>query len=286
MGAFGARSKHQPSEVNLGKARNPVVVMGQNYLSANISQYFDLRGPSLVIDTACSSALVGMNMAAQALSTGEIEAAVVGGVSLLDTDSSHKIFEKRGILSQEPQFHIFDKRAGGIVLGEGAGMILLKALDKAIKDGDQIYAVIKGLAINNDGRTAGPATPNLQAQKEVLQRALQKSGRNADEISYIEANGSGTEVTDLLELKAIQSVYRTNSKSPLGLGSMKPNIGHPLCAEGIASFIKVVLMLANKGLVPFLSGEHPMTHYDIEASPFYFCKELSTRLLEAKPHVP
>lgn len=272
---IGARSRHQPGEAQLIKARNPVVAMGQNYLAANISQFFDLRGPSLVIDTACSSALVGMNMAVQALTSGEIDAAVVGGVSLLNTDESHRIFEKRGILSREPKFHIFDKRAGGIVLGEGAGMVLLKNLDNALRDGDEIYAVIKGLAINNDGRTAGPATPNLQAQKDVLLRALQKSGRNAREISYIEANGSGTEVTDLLELKAIQAVYRAESGLPLGMGSMKPNIGHPLCAEGIASFIKVVLMLYNKGLVPFLSGEQPMTHYDIGSSPFYFCREFT-----------
>jgi len=272
---IGARSEHQPSEASLSKARNPVVAMGQNYLAANISQFFDLRGPSLVIDTACSSALVGMNMAVQALNSGEIEAAVVGGVSLLNNDRSHRIFEKRGILNRERQFHIFDKRSGGVVLGEGAGIILLKTLPRAIEDGDEVYAVIKGIAINNDGRTAGPATPNLQAQKEVLERALLKSGRNVEEISYIEANGSGTEVTDLLELKAIQSVYRAHCNSPLGVGSMKPNIGHPLCAEGIASFIKVVLMLANKGLVPFLSGEQPMTHYDIEASPFYFSRELT-----------
>jgi len=272
---IGARSQHQPGEARITKARNPVVATGQNYLAANISQFFDLRGPSLVIDTACSSALVGMNMAVQALKAGEIEAAVVGGVSLLDTDRSHRIFEKRGILSTDHKYHIFDKRAGGIVLGEGAGMILIKNLDSALRDGDKIYSVIKGLAINNDGRTAGPATPNLQAQKDVLLSALIKSGKNAGEISYIEANGSGTEVTDLLELKAVQSVYRAESSLPMAMGSIKPNIGHPLCAEGIASFIKVVLMLYNKGLVPFLSGEQPMTHYDIEASPFYFCRELT-----------
>ena len=125
------------------------------------------------------------------------------------------------------------------------------------------------------GRTAGPATPNLQAQKEVLQTALTKSGKKPEEISYIDVNGSGSEVTDLLELKAIQSIYRSSNTVPLGLGSMKPNIGHPLCAEGIASFIKVVLMLQHRQWVPFLSGEQPMTHYDMESSPFYFCRKLT-----------
>lgn len=270
----GARSQYQPKEEELNNSRNPVVVMGQNYLSANISQFFDFRGPSLVIDTACSSSLVGMNMAIQDLKTGETEGALVGGISLLSNDKTHRIFEQRGILSEEKDFHIFDKRANGVVLGEGIGMVYLKTVEKALKDGDKIFAVIKGLAVNNDGRTAGPATPNLQAQKQVLEKALTKSKKKPTEISYIEVNGSGTEVTDLLELKAIQAVYGTENPLSWGLGSMKPNIGHPLCAEGIASFIKVVLMLHNNKFVPFLSGMEAMSHFDIEASPFYFNREL------------
>ncbi|QIC04840.1 SDR family NAD(P)-dependent oxidoreductase [Brevibacillus sp. 7WMA2] len=272
---LGARAQHWPDEERLRQARNPIVAVGQNYLAANISQFFDLRGPSLVIDTACSSALVGMNMGIQALLSGEVEAALVGGVSLLNGDFSHRLFEQRGILSKEPDFHVFDQRASGVVLGEGAGMVLLKTVNQAQKDGDRIYAVIKGIAINNDGRTAGPATPNVHAQKEVMQRALDKSGREAKDVAYIETNASGSEVTDLLELKAIQSVYRSNNTLPCALGSMKPNIGHPLSAEGIASFIKVVLMLQNRRFVPFLSGEQPMKHFDMENSPFYFHRKLT-----------
>ena len=267
---IGGRSQHIPDEASLSKARNPIVVLGQNYLAANISQFFDIRGPSLVLDTACSSALVGMNMAIQALKSGDIEAAVVGGVSLLSTDGALRMFEQRGILNHGPSFHIFDPRASGIIAGEGSGMVLLKTLNQALEDGDRIYAVIKALSVNNDGRTAGPATPNIQAQKDVMQDALDKSGRKPEEISYIEVNGSGSEVTDLLELKAIQSVYRSDNQTPCGLGSMKPNIGHPLCAEGIAGFIKVVAMLNYGQLVPFLSGEHPMKHFNMEDSPFYF----------------
>jgi polyketide synthase PksN len=271
---LGGRSQHHPDEFSLRQAINPIVTLGQNYLAANISQFFDLRGPSIVVDTACSSALIGMNMAIQALNNGEIESAIVGGVSLLNTDEPHRLFQQRGILSSEPSFHIFDQRSSGVVLGEGVGMVLLKTVDQAIEDGDHIYAVIKALAINNDGRTAGPATPNLHAQKEVLQTALARSGKKAEEIIYMEANGSGSEVTDLLELKAIQSVYRPSSIFPLALGSVKPNIGHPLCAEGIASFIKVVLMLQHRQFVPFLSGEKSMTHYNIESSPFHFYRKL------------
>jgi acyl transferase domain-containing protein/acyl carrier protein len=270
---LGARSQHHPGDDALLAARNPIVAVGQNYLAANISQFLDLRGPSLVVDTACSSALVGLNMAVQALRNGDIQGAMVGGIHLLTTDQAHKIFEQRGILNPSPHFHVFDGRSGGIVPGEGAGMVLLKTVEQAIQDGDRIYAVIQGMAVNNDGRTAGPAAPNLEAQRGVLRAALANSGKKPEEITYIETNGSGTEVTDLLELKTIQSVYRGESWGPLGLGSIKPNIGHPLCAEGIAGLIKVVLMLHHGQLVPFLSGQEPMAHYDIKASPFYFVRE-------------
>nr|WP_255298558.1 non-ribosomal peptide synthetase [Brevibacillus dissolubilis] len=274
---LGGRSQHKPTEENLLHARNPIVAVGQNYLAANISQFFDVRGPSLVLDTACSSAMVGMNMAVQALRSGDIEAAVVGGVSLLQSDATHRLFEQRDILCPEPTFHVFDERADGVVLGEGVGMVLLKTVKQAMQDGDSIYAVIKAAAINNDGRTAGPATPNLQAQKDVMQAALAKSGKKPEEIGYIEANGSGSMVTDLLELKAIQSIYRPATVAgshPLGLGSIKPNIGHPLCAEGIASFIKVVLMLGHRQFVPFLSGDQPMKHFDREAANITFSRAL------------
>jgi 3-oxoacyl-(acyl-carrier-protein) synthase/acyl carrier protein len=272
---LGARSGHQPTPLELDRARNPIVAVGQNYFASNISQFFDLRGPSMVVDTACSSALVAMNLAIHSLERGEIDSALVGGVGLLNDDSAHRMFEKRHLLSGEPSFHVFDRRASGIVLGEGAGFVMIKSLHRALEDGDSIYAVIKGLAVNNDGRTAGPATPNLQAHKDVMQQALQQSGKRADEIRYIEANGSGSEVTDLLELKAIESVYRPIGAEPCSLGSIKPNIGHPLCAEGIAGFIKLVLMLQKQQCVPFLSGQEAMQYYQIDASAFSFCRRLA-----------
>jgi acyl transferase domain-containing protein/NAD(P)-dependent dehydrogenase (short-subunit alcohol dehydrogenase family)/acyl carrier protein len=270
---LGARSRHNPGEALLRDARNPIVAFGQNYLAANLSHFFDLNGPSLVTDTACSSALVAMNLAIQAIISNEVSAALVGGVSLLDTDAYHRIFQQRGILSPDQSFHIFDQRAHGVVLGEGVGMVLLRKLEDAVRDGNTIYGVIKGIAINNDGRTAGPATPNLKAQKEVMQRALEKSGLRPEEVGHIEGNGSGSMITDLLELKAIESVYRQHNKVPCSLGSVKPNIGHPLCAEGIAGFIKAVLMLSQQELVPFLSGNQPLKHYSVESSPFYFSRQ-------------
>ncbi|WP_269084302.1 type I polyketide synthase, partial [Streptomyces sp. 150FB] len=266
----GGRAAHMPDEERLAQARNPVVITGQNYLSANISQFFDLRGPSLVVDTACSSALVAMDMAARALRAGDIESAVVAGVSLLENDKPYDLFGRRGLLNPGKEFHLFDRRAAGLILGEGVGVVVLKPLRRAQADGDRVLAVLKGIAINNDGRTAGPATPNLQAHKEVMAEALAQSGVGPEDVGWVEANGSGTTVTDLLELKAVQAVYRTGSARPVAIGSVKPNIGHPLTAEGIAAFIKVVLMLHHQEQVPFRSGQEPLDHFDVAASPLYF----------------
>ncbi|WP_313912526.1 SDR family NAD(P)-dependent oxidoreductase [Tahibacter sp.] len=270
---LGARGQYHADPVSLRDAVNPILALGQNYLASNVSQFFDLRGPSLVVDTACSSALVALNMAMQGLRGGEIDAALVGGVSLLNGPGALRMFEQRGIL-QRGEFHIFDRRAQGAILGEGVGMVVLKRHAQAVADGDQIYALVRAAAVNNDGRTAGPTAPNVHAQKDVMRRALDRSGWRAADISHIDVNGSGSEITDLLELRAIEAVYRPDRAQPCELGSMKPNIGHPLCAEGIASLIKVVLMLHHGQRVPFLSAREPMAHYDLDASPFRFSRQL------------
>ncbi len=279
---LGGRGRAALDPSALRSTRNPIVVAGQNYLAANVSHFFDISGPSLVIDTACSSALVGMSMAAQALRGGEISAAIVGGVSLLGGDQEQAIFEQRGLLSAGPEFHLFDERANGIILAEGVGLVLLKTEEQARRDGDTIYARITALACNNDGRTAGPATPNLERQTDLMLKVLAQAGLDARQIGYIETNGSGSKITDLLELKAIDAVYGRGanfsgaaSRESCALGSIKPNIGHPLCAEGIASFIKAVLMLHHASLVPFLSGQQPLRHFDLAASPFYFPRAAS-----------
>ncbi|MGY1495106.1 amino acid adenylation domain-containing protein [Streptomyces sp. QTS52] len=272
----GGRATHTPDPAALERAKNPVVVTGQNYLAANISQFFDFQGPSLVVDTACSSALVAMDMAVQALRTGSVESAVVAGVSLLADDRAHRVFGQRGLLNPGPEFHAFDGRAAGLVLGEGVGVVVLKPLAQAQADGDRVLAVLEGIAINNDGRTAGPATPNLRAQKDVMAEALALSGRAPQDIGWVETNASGSTVTDLLELKAIEGVYGAGParSTRLALGSVKPNIGHPLAAEGIAAFIKVVLMLHHRQQVPFRSGQQPLPHFDLDASAMYFPREL------------
>ncbi|MFF0836623.1 MULTISPECIES: SDR family NAD(P)-dependent oxidoreductase [unclassified Streptomyces] len=269
----GARGRGRADTGLVDAARNPIMAVGQNYLAANISQFFDWQGPAMVLDTACSSSLVAMKLATDALAAGSVDLAVVAGVSLLTDPSDHELFRRRGLLREDGEFHVFDRRAAGVVLGEGAGVVVLKPLAQAERDGDTVYAVIEGIAVNNDGRTAGPATPNLQAQQRVMRDALRRAGRSPGQLRYLEANGSGSQLTDLLELKAIQAVYRdgtTDSSPVLHLGSMKPNIGHPLCAEGIAAFIKVALMAHHQRLVPFLSGHQPMEHFSLDAAGLAF----------------
>ena len=265
---LGARAALPASDEFLEQARHPVRAVGQNYLAAGISQYFDLHGPSLVIDTACSSALVAMQSAIQAMRCGDLDAALVGGVSILDSDGPLRMFRQRGLYSESGAFHVFDGRADGVILGEGCGMVLLKPLERAQRDGDTVYALIDAVAVNSDGRSAGPSAPNIAAQIAVMQTALRASGRDAADISHIEVNGSGGEVSDLLELKAMLAAYGSDPAVRRSLGSIKPNMGHPLCAQGIASLIKVACMLHHRTLPPFLSAEQPMRHFDFTTSPF------------------
>lgn len=261
---IGARSRHNPDKNILRQSKNPIVALGQNYLAANVSQYFDFSGPSLVVDTACSSALTAMDIACKDLNNGDVHQAIIGGVNLLQTEEAQNIFKQRNLLNETGEFHVFDKKANGVILGEGIGMVMIKRLEDALKDGDKIEAIISGIAINNDGRTSGHATPNMEAQKGVMKKALNRAGAQPEEITHIETNGSGTELTDLLELKAIKSVYPGNLGIIRSLGSIKPNIGHPLCAEGIAGVIKLTLMLKHRSKVPFISGHGGMKHFDIK----------------------
>jgi polyketide synthase PksL len=282
VGVFlGGRSRHMPEEALLDVSSHPVRAIGQNYLSANLSQVFDLRGTSLLVDTACSSALVALQAATHALEHGDIEAAIVGGVSLLQGDEAHRLFARRGLLSPDDKFHIFDERASGIVLGEGAGLVLIRPLRDAVAAGDRVEAIVKAVAVNNDGRTAGPSSPSFAAQVDVMRSGLEKSGVGVDAVRYIEANGSGSQVTDLLELKAVHEVYPLGTV-PRSVGSAKPNLGHLLCAEGIAALIKAVLILKHRQIVPFRSAQRPLPHQPFPSSDLVFTRE-PMALSDARP---
>jgi acyl transferase domain-containing protein/D-arabinose 1-dehydrogenase-like Zn-dependent alcohol dehydrogenase/acyl carrier protein/SAM-dependent methyltransferase len=271
----GGRSSMSVDMNTILKAPNPILGAAQNYLATNISRFFNFAGPSVVIDTGCSSAITGMLFASDALRSKRITMAMVGGVSLLLTPDAHRLFAERKILSESGEFRIFDRQATGEVLGEGAGIVILRRLQDAIADGNQIYGVIKAISMNNDGRTLGPGSPNINAQKQVMIEALHSAGIGPEDVGYIEVNGGGSPVVDAVEIKALSDVYRLDDRNLRScfLGSVKPNIGHLLLVSGLAGFIRCVLSVYYKQIPPFLSATDLFEYYDFSASRIRFNRE-------------
>jgi polyketide synthase PksJ len=271
VGVFvGARVSNFSNKLN-NVIKESVVGTGQNFIAANTSHFFDLRGPSMVIDTACSSSLASIHLACQSLMLNESSIAIAGGVDILLDEKIYTTLSEAKALSPDGMCHTFDEKANGFVPGEGCGVVILKKLEQAISDKDYIYAVIDGSAINNDGHTMGVTTPNKEAQKEVIEEALSKTVTQVQSISYIETHGTGTLIGDPIELRALTEVFQkhTDEKKYCAVGSVKTNIGHLLSAAGIASFIKVVLCLQHKKLVPSLNCETPNPRFAFNESPFY-----------------
>lgn len=272
---IGTRTGGYPGRIEQPE-KGTIVGVGQNFIGARISDYFNWRGNNLVIDTACSSSLVSVHLACQSLREGEVDAALAGGVDLILDEMPYLTLSAAGALSPDGKCHTFDERANGFVPGEGAGALLLKRLDDALRDGDRIHAVIRGSAVNNDGRTMGITTPNLEAQVEVIEAALAKAGVSAAELSYVEAHGTGTLIGDPIELKALATVFKraTEARGFCAVGSVKTNIGHLLSAAGIAGLVKTALALDKKLLPPSLHCERPNPRFAFDASPFYVNREL------------
>jgi len=219
--------------------------------SNRVSYILDLRGPSLSVDTACSSGLLGVHLAVQSLRSRECDAALAGGVNLILSPETTIAFSKARMLSPDGHCRPFDAGANGYVRGEGCGMIVLKRLTDAVRDGDRVRAVIRGTAANQDGRTSGITAPSGRAQQAVIRAALAQAGLTADRVSYIEAHGTGTPLGDPIETQALVEVFRrrTEHDPALHVSSVKANIGHTETVSGIAGIIKVVLMLQH-GLIP------------------------------------
>ena len=269
------------SALTAGGMQHMLVNNIQNMIAARISDYYNLRGPSETIDTACSSSLVALNEACKSLRVGESELAMVGGIMLMTDPFLHIGFGMAEVLSDDGRSYVFDQRAKGFVLGEGAGLVLLKPYERALEDGDQILGVILGSAVNNDGHTMGVTVPNQEGQKEVIKMAIEDSGISPATISYLEAHGTGTLLGDPIEIKATTQVYReyTNELQYCAVGSVKSNIGHLLTAAGVASLIKVLLALQHRELVPTLNCDIPHPRFKFPETPFY-------PITEAKPWEP
>jgi len=236
-----------------------VTGMSFSTASGRISYFYGLEGPNIAIDTACSSSLVSVHLACQSLKNNECNMAIAGGVNLILTPEVHIGFCKMKALSPDGRCKSFDASADGLSRGEGCGIIVLKRLSDAKKNGDPILAIIKGSAINQDGKSNGLAAPNGLAQKNVIRKALKQADMKPDAVSYIEAHGSGTPLGDPIEMNALGSIYAThrNKSNPLFVGSVKANIGHLESAAGIASIIKTVLLINNHKIPPQLHFRVP-----------------------------
>ena len=250
-----------------------------NCIAANrISYGLDLRGPSVAIDTACSSSLVAVHLACQSLWLGESTLALAGGVNVLLLPTAMVGFTKSGFMAADGRCKTFDAAADGYVRSEGAGMVVLKPLRQAKRDGDQVYAVIRGGAVNQDGRSNGLTAPNPQAQVAVLRQAYERAGVSPGAVRYVEVHGTGTKLGDPMELKALGSVLEEGRVPGLrcGVGSVKTNIGHTETAAGIAGVIKVALALQHGELPPSLHFRQPNPYIDFDKLPVQVQEKLET----------
>lgn len=254
----------------------------EGILASRINYLFNLRGPSMVVDTACSSGLVAIHTASQALRNQECDMAIAGGISVGTSaqgnteDGSDDVLSS--VASTDNIVRTFDKKSTGTVFGEGVAALLLKPLQKALADGDHIYAVIKGSAANNDGASNGITSPNPIAQEEVITKAWEQAGINPETIGYIEAHGTGTLLGDPIEIKGLSNAFRkkTTKSQFCGIGSAKTNMGHLVGASGVAGILKVILSLKNKKIPASLHFEEPNPHIPFTDSPLYVVDRLTT----------
>ncbi|MDJ0724562.1 MAG: alpha/beta fold hydrolase [Prochloraceae cyanobacterium] len=277
------------SDYSLLNANNVDVYSGTgnaHSIAANrLSYYLDLRGPSLSVDTACSSSLVALHLACASLRNGECNLAIAGGVNLILASELTQTFSKAGMMAADGRCKTFDASADGYVRGEGCGIVILKPLDAAIQDGDNILAVIKGSAINQDGRSNGLTAPNGLAQTKVISQALANAKIAAADLDYIEAHGTGTSLGDPIEVNALNAVLSGDRLKKCAIGSVKTNIGHLEAAAGIAGLIKVVLSLQNQEIPANLHLQKLNPHINIDTNAIDIPREIQPWKSKDKPRL-
>lgn len=254
----------------------------KDYLATRVSYKLNLTGPSLTIQTACSTSLVSITLACQSLLNYQCDMALAGGVSIHIPQKTGYLHEPGGTLSPDGHCYAFDAKAQGITIGNGLGVVVLKRLSEAVADGDYIHAVIKGAAINNDGAAkVGFTAPSVDGQADAIAEAMILAEVEPDTISYIETHGTGTTLGDPIEIAALTKVFRahTEQKGFCAIGSVKTNIGHLDAAAGVAGLIKTVLALKHQQIPPSLNFEQPNPKIDFANSPFY----VNTKLTQWKP---
>ena len=280
----GASSNNYLSGVNQDKAGLASIFQNsigndKDFLATRVSYKLNLTVPSLTVQTACSTSLVATSLACQSLLNYQCDMALAGGVSINILQKTGYLYQEGGILSPDGRCHAFDAQARGTIIGNGVGIVVLKRLNEAIASGDNIYAVIKGSAINNDGSCkVGYTAPSVNGQSQVIAEALALADVEPETISYVEAHGTGTVLGDPIEISALTNVFResTDKKEFCAIGSVKTNIGHLDAAAGVTSLIKTALALKHQQIPPSLNFEQPNPEIDFANSPFY----VNTKLKE------
>ncbi|MES1241997.1 MAG: amino acid adenylation domain-containing protein [Acidobacteriota bacterium] len=252
-----------------------IVSNDRDFLSTRVSYKLNLTGPSVVLQTACSTSLVAVHFAIQGLLSGDCDLALAGGVSVLLPQDKGYHWVEGGIYSPDGHCRAFDARARGTLSGNGLGVVVLKRLDEALDEGDHVYAVIKGTAINNDGALKiGYTAPSVEGQSKVIRAAQAVAGIDPETIAYVEAHGTGTPLGDPIEIAALRKAFRSEAKRFCAIGSIKTNFGHLDTAAGIAGLIKATLALDRRQIPPSLHFEEPNPETALADSPFYVNTEL------------
>ncbi len=250
-------------------------LIDKDFLCSRIAYNLNLTGPCFALQTACSTSLVAVHQACQALLNGECDLAVAGGVALNYGLENGYVYQQGAILSPDGHCRAFDRDAKGTVPGSGMGVVVLKPLENALKDNDAVYALIKGSAINNDGsRKVGYTSPSVAGQTRVIRDALAAAEAEPETVSYVEAHGTGTPLGDPLEVEALKAAFGSGRPGTCGIGSVKTNIGHLDTAAGIAGLIKTTLALQHRQLPPTLHFSSLNPAIDFNNSPFYVVNRL------------
>jgi len=283
IGLFAGASAHLKWEaLSVGSGRSEILgwfpsfqLFDKDFMATHISYNLDLKGPSFVLYTACSTSLAAVHLACQSLLSGECGITLAGGISIIIPNKEGYFYQSDMIMSADGHCRTFDNRASGTLAGEGAGVVVLKSLEEALRDRDFIHAVIKGTAINNDGSgKVGFTAPGVRGQVGVIRAALRAAEIPPESIGYIETHGTGTKLGDPTEIEALTQAFRTDKKKFCALGSLKTNMGHLDSAAGIASLIKTILVLKHQIIPPCIHFEKHNDRIDLENSPFYVNTQL------------
>ena len=241
-----------------------------------ISYELGLRGPSAFVHTNCSSSLVALSAAFNSIRSGDANYALVGASTLSPSDEIGYVYQPGLNFASDGHCKTFDANADGMIAGQGVAVVMLKEARAAMADNDHIYALVRGVATNNDGADkAGFYAPSVQGQSDVINKVLRQTGIHPQTIGYVEAHGTGTSLGDPIEISALTDVYRqyTDKNQFCAIGSVKPNIGHLDTAAGLAGLIKVALSLKNNTLAPSINFVSPNPAIDFASSPFYVATE-------------